>query len=106
MINLIKYKFVEKIPDSLLSGVVYISVEYGTAVHKCCCGCGNEVVTPLSPKDWRLTFDGESISLHPSIGNWNFVCKSHYWIINNRVEWVKYLAKKSKIKKKWWLLKN
>ena len=81
----ITYKFVELIPDVLEQGVLYISIEYCTVVHKCICGCGNEVVTPLSPTDWELTFDGKSVSLDPSIGNWNFECKSHYWIIKNRV---------------------
>lgn len=60
---------------------------FATAVHKCACGCGREVVTPLSPTDWKLTFDGESISLHPSLGNWGFPCRSHYWIRNDRVSW-------------------
>jgi hypothetical protein len=49
--------------------------------------CGNKVVTPLSPTDWQLTFDGDTISLHPSIGNWAFECQSHYWIIRNKVKW-------------------
>ncbi|MGO9620401.1 MAG: DUF6527 family protein [Desulfobaccales bacterium] len=60
---------------------------YGTAIHKCCCGCGEKVVTPFSPTDWKLIFDGVSISLDPSIGNWSFKCKSHYWIRHNRVIW-------------------
>src|SRR5262249_14539462 len=42
---------------------------------------------PLTPTDWELTFDGESITLSPSIGNWSFPCRSHYWIRNNRAEW-------------------
>jgi hypothetical protein len=81
------HKFVKSVPDTLESGVIYVSVEYATVIHKCCCGCGNEVVTPLSPTDWKLTFDGKSISLYPSIGNWSFKCQSHYWIKNNKVEW-------------------
>jgi hypothetical protein len=81
----VQYKFVEFIPDILEDGIIYISIEYCTAVHKCICGCGNEVVTPISPTDWKLIFDGKSISLNPSIGNWNFDCKSHYWIINNKI---------------------
>jgi Family of unknown function (DUF6527) len=82
-----KHEFVEFIPDVLLENTIYISIVYTTVVHKCFCGCGNEVVTPLSPTDWKLTFDGESISLYPSIGNWSFKCKSHYWIKNNQVHW-------------------
>jgi Family of unknown function (DUF6527) len=62
-------------------------MEYATVTHKCCRGCGNEVVTPLTPTDWKLTYDGESISLHPPIGNWNFPCQSHYWIRNSTVKW-------------------
>jgi hypothetical protein len=35
----------------------------------------------------ELIFDGRSISLDPSIGNWSFPCKSHYWIRSGRVRW-------------------
>lgn len=80
-----QHRFVEYIPEEILEGVIYISIEFATATHKCVCGCGNLVVTPLSPTDWELRFDGESVSLHPSIGNWSFECKSHYWIKNNKV---------------------
>ncbi|MGO9165621.1 MAG: DUF6527 family protein [Candidatus Sulfotelmatobacter sp.] len=79
------YEFVENAPESLRDGVLYISTKYGSAIHKCCCGCGNEVVTPLSPVEWSLIFDGESVSLEPSIGNWDFPCRSHYWITRNKV---------------------
>ncbi|SCX49422.1 hypothetical protein SAMN05720354_108123 [Nitrosospira sp. Nsp1] len=77
--------FVKGVPRDLAPGVLYVSMEYGTVVHSCCCGCGHEVVTPLTPTDWRLTFDGETISLWPSVGNWNLPCRSHYVIKNNRV---------------------
>lgn len=88
------HKFVEYIPDNLKSGVLYISITYKIVIHKCCCGCGQEVVTPISPVDWKLIFNGESISLYPSIGNWSFDCKSHYWIENNKVKWAKRVSKK------------
>ena len=32
-----------------------------------------------------MTFDGESVSLDPSVGNWNQKCRSHYVIRRNRV---------------------
>lgn len=83
----IKHKFVDAIPDFLEENVVYVSVERGLAVHHCVCGCKNEVVTPFSPTDWELHFDGDTISLTPSIGNWEFKCQSHYWIKNNEIEW-------------------
>jgi len=83
----VRHEFVEHVPEQLEEDVVYVSIAFATAVHKCACGCGKEVVTPLSPTDWKLTFDGESISLHPSIGNWSFPCRAHYWIRNNTVKW-------------------
>ncbi len=84
---MLQHKFVEFIPDHIEDGILYISIQYCTAIHKCVCGCGNEVVTPLSPTDWKLTFNGKAVSLNPSIGNWNFNCRSHYWIKNNEVEY-------------------
>ncbi len=89
----ITYKFVKHIPEILDDKTIYISIDFCTIAHKCLCGCGNEVITPLSPTDWKLTFDGDSISLHPSIGNWSFKCKSHYWIIDNRIVWAKKWSK-------------
>lgn len=87
------HEFVEFIPPHIQEGILYISLPYATAVHKCFCGCGNEVVTPLSSTDWRLTFDGTDVSLHPSIGNWSFKCKSHYWIKNSKVTWAEAWTK-------------
>lgn len=97
----IKHKFVEYIPDQVEEHTLYISIEFGTAVHKCMCGCGNEVVTPLSPTDWELIFNGETVSLYPSIGNWGFTCESHYWITRNKVKFAeKWSEKKIKLNRK------
>ena len=85
----VRHEFVDHFPEVPEEGVIYVSVPFATATHRCCCGCGQEVITPLSPTDWRLTFDGESVSLAPSIGNWSFPCQSHYWIRRNRVEWAR-----------------
>ena len=90
----LSHKFVQNIPEHLDDGVIYVSIEYATVIHKCCCGCGNEVVTPFSPTDWELIFNGEAISLYPSIGNWNFKCQSHYWITNDAVEWAPKWSKR------------
>ncbi len=83
----VHHEFVEFIPDEIAPETLYVSIPYATAVHLCLCGCGERVVTPLSPTDWRLIFDGDSVSLHPSIGNWSFDCQSHYWIERNQVVW-------------------
>ena len=93
-IESLDHEFVQYIPDSLEEGVLYVSIPYTTALHLCCCGCGNEVVTPLDPTDWRLTFDGRSVSLSPSIGNWSFDCQSHYWVTRNQVRWSRRLSRK------------
>jgi hypothetical protein len=82
-----QHEFVEFIPDVLLSEVLYVSMEYTTAVHRCFCGCGEKVVTPIAPTDWRLTFDGVDVSLDPSIGNWSLPCRSHYWLTDGKVHW-------------------
>ena len=82
----LKHKFVEYIPDVIEDGLIYITIKFRTAVHNCVCGCGNKVVTPISPTNWQLTYNGESISLYPSIGNWSFECRSHYWITNNNIK--------------------
>lgn len=81
----LQHLFVEEIPANLEDGKIYVSITYAIAVHRCCCGCGSEVVTPFSPMDWTLIFDGNSVSLHPSIGNWSFGCQSHYWIGKSQV---------------------
>ncbi len=85
----IVHEFVEFIPSELKEGTLYISIPYATAVHLCACGCGIKVVTPISPPEWLLRWDGDTVSLHPSIGNWQFPCRSHYWIMRNRVEWAR-----------------
>jgi hypothetical protein len=84
---ILAHEFVEYIPEELKERTLYISKKYGTAVHKCCCGCGREVVTPLSPTGWKLTSDGKSVSLHPSIGSWSLPCQSHYFITKNTAVW-------------------
>jgi hypothetical protein len=83
----ITHRFVDRPPSPLEEGVVYVSIEFRTVIHKCCCGCGDKVVTPLTPVDWALVYDGQSVSLYPSIGRWDAPCRSHYWVRNDRVVW-------------------
>lgn len=82
-------EFVELIPERLDAGTLYISIPYATAQHLCCCGCGTEIVTPLHPTRWSLTYDGEAVSLTPSVGNWSLPCRSHYVIRHNEVRWAR-----------------
>ena len=83
----LRLEFVDYVPKQLDDGVLYVSIRFGTVVHRCACGCGEEVVTPLGPSEWTLTYDGRTVSLAPSIGNWSFPCRSHYWIDEGNVRW-------------------
>lgn len=80
-------QFVERFPPKLEPGELYLAMEFATAAHLCACGCGTKVITPFSPTDWQMLFDGENVSLKPSVGNWAFACRSHYWIRSGRIEW-------------------
>jgi len=84
-IDRIRPEFVDQIPEQLAEGVLYVSERFRMCSHKCCCGCGEEVVTPLSRAEWELTREGNVVSLWPSIGNWDYSCRSHYVIRHNRV---------------------
>lgn len=86
--------FVDTIPDALEDGVLYISERYRTCSHKCCCGCGEEVVTPLSPAEWTMKRERDLVSLWPSIGNWDYACRSHYYIQRNKVRWAESMTAK------------
>ena len=89
----LRHEFVEYIPEDITEGILYISIPFGTMIHKCGCGCGEEVVTPLGPTEWKFTYNGKTISLHPSIGNWSFRCRSHYWIDKSQVRWAQSFTK-------------
>jgi hypothetical protein len=80
-------RFVDEIPEELDDGVLYISIAYAVMVHRCASGCGRECVNPLSPAQWSFTYDGANISVSPSIGNWSYPCRSHYWIRRGQVQW-------------------
>lgn len=82
-----KHQFVEFIPSDLEEGTLYISMEYGTASHLCACGCGEKIVTPFGKGLWKLIYNGDYVSLKPSIGNWSYPCRSHYWITRGRIQW-------------------
>lgn len=79
-------EFVTSFPEQLEPRVLYVSAQFSTAAHACACGCGREVITPLSPAQWVLRFDG-SVSVRPSIGNWASPCQSHYVIDHGAIRW-------------------
>ena len=82
-------------PKELKPGVLYVSKEFGIAVHLCACGCGSKVKTPLGPTEWSVEETNTGPSLRPSIGNWQQECQSHYWINRGNVVWAeKWTAEK------------
>lgn len=87
-ISSIVCSFVTSFPPELKPGVLYVSTQFSSASHLCACGCHREVVTPLSPAQWVLTFDG-SVSIRPSIGNWSLPCQSHYVIDHGAIRWAR-----------------
>lgn len=94
-----KKEFVHRVPAELEEGVLYACLDCDVVVHKCACGCGEKVVLPLSPEHWKLCYDGE-ITLSPSIGNYQYNCKSHYFIRDGKVVWVDSPNEVPKSKKK------
>lgn len=92
-------EFVHRVPPILQEGVLYVCLECKVVVHLCACGCGEKVVLPIEPDAWHLQCDGEHVSLSPSIGNFQFPCKSHYWIKGNQVIWADSNACNSKPKR-------
>ena len=100
---------VRRMPEQMRFGILYVCFECNVVAHLCACGCGEKVVLPIDPNFWYVKYDGETVSMTPSIGNYQFACKSHYWIRENKVIWVNDLAvagkqkKPKKHKKKRWL---
>lgn len=90
-----EHRFVDGAPPTLEPGVLYVSMRHKSVLHLCACGCGHEVVTPLAPHRWSLAFDGETVSLEPSIGNSALPCRSHYYVTNNEVDWHRPMTDKT-----------
>lgn len=105
-----KSEFVNVIPQHLKEGTLYVCLPYKIAMHKCACGCGAEVSTPISKKHgWVMSYDGEHVSMSPSIGNGAYACHSHYFLKNGRVEWLREIYNDYKVEQRptkkrepWW----
>ncbi len=83
--------FVETIPpiEDMKEGEVYISEQYQISIHLCLCGCKNQTVLPLNKNGWHLIKEkGNKVSFTPSVGNFNFDCKSHYIITKSVANFV------------------
>lgn len=86
-------EFVDTMPSEseMIEGVLYISRVYLTTAHLCPCGCGNKIVLPYGRRDgmfWTLTERLSGVTMRPSVGSFNLPCKSHYYITDNKIEWL------------------
>lgn len=86
---------VVQVPKEMEEGVLYISNEFGLAIHLCACGCGRQAVTPLNgyrgrTSGWTLVENDGNLTLRPSIGNFSGESPyhAHYYITNNTIEWL------------------
>ena len=84
----LKPVFVNTIPRLLEmeEGTLYVSMRFATLSHLCPCRCGRLVDVTLTPSTRSLIYDGEHLTLRPSIGV-RFPCRSHYSIIRNSIMW-------------------
>ena len=96
----LKLAFVETIPylPEMEEDTLYVSLRFATLSHLCPCGCGRLVDLSLDPATRSLTYDGEFLTLRPSIGV-KFPCRSHYSIIRNAIMWYPPIAK---LKGRWY----
>ena len=83
----IRLQRVHYMPKELRPGVLYFSEEFGAAAHLCACGCGSKIRTPLGQTEWTIEETDSGPTLHPSVGNWQQACQSHYWIYRGDVMW-------------------
>lgn len=93
-IETLAIEMVDRVPAVTNEGILYVALERGLAIHRCCCGCGFEVVTKLSPAAWYLEIDGDRPSLFPSIGNWGLPCQSHYIIHKGHIIWARSFSRR------------
>lgn len=82
----LKPEFVETMPSIIEDGILYVSLKYKVAIHNCICGCKEKTVTPFSNGGWTITIKENLVTLRPSIGNYQFPCRSHYYITDNNVQ--------------------
>jgi hypothetical protein len=75
------------IPADVKPNVLYVSDDFGIAIHLCACGCGSKVKTPLGPTEWSVKETKDGPTVWPSIGSWQLPCRSHYVIKQGRIQW-------------------
>ncbi len=76
-----------------LKGDLYIvgSSKPKWAILACPCRCGDRIDANLMESrqpSWRLSTSGNQVTLHPSLWMPKEKCGSHFWIRQNRIDWV------------------
>ena len=98
-IDEIKPVLVMELPKSvndMKHGILYLKHNEDDtyeSFHLCPCGCGEPVYLQYGGKGWNITLsingrELKSVTISPSVGCFDFPCKSHYFIRNNKIVWV------------------
>ena len=83
-----------------LKNVIYVigtDAKYKWVVFNCPCGCGERLDVKLMRSRhpfWKLNIEGGKASLSPSVWVPADRCGSHFWVIDNQVQW--FREKRSK----------
>lgn len=83
----VKLVEVDSMPKNLEPNILYYSERFGTASHLCACGCGAKIRTPIDVNEWSIIKTEQGPTLHPSVGNWQQKCRSHYLIRRGKIIW-------------------
>ena len=83
-----RYRYLEvpKTPQVLEEDVVYVNRDFEIATLLCACGCRHKI-TLLIPDGHTVLDDGGFATIRPSVGVWDSVCKSHYFVNRGKVDW-------------------
>lgn len=98
-IDEIKPVLVMELPKSvndMKHGILYLKHNEDDtyeSFHLCPCGCGEPVYLQYGGKGWNITLsingrELKSVTISPSVGCFDFPCKSHYFIHENKIIWV------------------
>ena len=71
------HQFVHYIPADLAEGILYVSLTYNTAVHRCACGCGEQGRHPHHPSRLAALLRRRGSITHPVDRELGLPCRSH-----------------------------
>lgn len=80
-----------ELPGNLGSALYVVGATPKWAVLKCPCGCGEVIDVNLMASRqpcWTLTLKEGRATLYPSLWVAKERCGSHFWLRDNRIDWV------------------